>query len=362
MPSEPLSDALLRSLKPPEKGQRDVWDSTLPGFGIRISQGGSKTFVVNVDKSRRTIGRYPIVKLAEARTEAKRMFAERTLGKVRPQSITYPQALALFLEEKGERRRARTVQDHKRHLNLLGFKCQMADVSHADLERKLKRLPPSEYNHRLSCAKTFFAWAQRKRYREDNPTVGLSPHTCATRDRVLSNTELQCIWRACGQRIAFDDQVCGGFQTTMPDIVKLPRAFATIVKLLVLTGQRRGEIAALRAEYIAPLAHGEQRVREDATAVGSIPTGGSCTITFQATLTKNKREHTFPIGTAASSILSTPLTVSSNGLLFPARGQPSKPFNGWSKSKAALDELSGVTAGHYTTCGGPSPRASLKWR
>jgi integrase len=106
----------------------------------------------------------------------------------------------------------------------------------------------------------------------------------------------------------------------MPDIVKLPRTFAAIVQLLVLTGQRRGEIAALRADYIS---------------------NDLCTL--PATLTKNKREHAFPIGTAASSILSTPLAGSSNGLLFPARGQPSRPFNGWSKSKVALDKLSGVS-------------------
>ena len=70
-----------------------------------------------------------------------------------------------------------------------------------------------------------------------------------TRSRVLTDAELQCIWRACEQRIAFDDETCGAFHATIPDIVKLPRPFASIVQLLILTGMRRGEIAALRADY-----------------------------------------------------------------------------------------------------------------
>ena len=50
--------------------------------GIRLSQGGSKTFIVMIGSGKRfTIGRYPAVSLAEARTEAKRILAEKQLGK-----------------------------------------------------------------------------------------------------------------------------------------------------------------------------------------------------------------------------------------------------------------------------------------
>lgn len=300
MPKMAFSDAGLRSLEPPQTGQADYWDSTLPGFGIRISQGGSKTFVVNVDKTRRTIGRYPIVKLAEARTEAKRMFAERTLGKVRPQSITYPQALAIFLEEKGERRKARTVKDHKRHLNKLGFKCQMADVSHADMERKLKRLPPSEFNHRLACAKTFFTWALKKRYITDNPTVGFTPHTRSGRKRILTDEELKTVWQATGT---------------------LTGNFPEIVRLLILMGQRRGETAALRDTYYSD---------------------NQQTITLPAEVTKNGRQHTFPVGPMAAKILARNLRRErASTLLFQAVGSDN-PFSGWSKCKAELDKLAPI--------------------
>ena len=125
MPILRLEDASLRSL-PTSERQTDYWCDRLPGFGVRVSPGGTKTFVLNQNKTRRTIGRYPLLSLSEARTEARRLMAEKTLGKIRPQSITYPEAVKVFLEEKRARRKARTVADLERHLNLLGFKSQLA--------------------------------------------------------------------------------------------------------------------------------------------------------------------------------------------------------------------------------------------
>ena len=116
MPKIRLTDLGLRSLPIPQKGQVDYWDITLPTFGCRVSQGGSKTFVINIRDSRRSIGLHGILSLAEARTEAKRLLAEHTLGKVRPQSLTYEQATKLYLDEKAHSRRSRTVKDYKRLL------------------------------------------------------------------------------------------------------------------------------------------------------------------------------------------------------------------------------------------------------
>src|SRR5438105_1236149 len=77
MPS--LTDVTIRSLATPAKGQRAYFDDGLPGFGIRVSQGGTRTFFVFLGKgssrNRHSIGRYGIITLAEARTEAKRLNA-----------------------------------------------------------------------------------------------------------------------------------------------------------------------------------------------------------------------------------------------------------------------------------------------
>ena len=80
VPKIDLSDAGLRSFGTPQKGAVDYWDTKLPGFGCRVSQGGAKTFILKLHNSRKALGRYPLISLSEARTEAKRLLAERLLG------------------------------------------------------------------------------------------------------------------------------------------------------------------------------------------------------------------------------------------------------------------------------------------
>ena len=311
-----FSDVKLRSLPPPERGQLSYWDETLPSFGCRVSQGGTKTFVLNRDNSLITIGRFPILSLSKARGEAKRLLAEFTLGRVRPQSITYQQAVQLFLEDKAKARRSRTVKDYKRLLNRLPFKGQLSEITHEEASRKLDRFTSEgERDHLLVAAKVFWNWCIKRRYTTDNPFTGLSTHTRPTRARVLSDDEIRCIWRACeadrGKAITREQR-----QSLLEDPPSIPLAFCTIVKLLILTGQRRGEIAALRSDFF----------KDDL-----------CTL--PASLTKNGREHLFPIGALCAATLPRNAT----GYLFPARGTLTKPFNGWSKSKAALDKISGVS-------------------
>lgn len=51
MPKVSLTDLVLQNLKTPERGQTDYWDASLSGFGVRVSKGGSKTFVALVHRN-----------------------------------------------------------------------------------------------------------------------------------------------------------------------------------------------------------------------------------------------------------------------------------------------------------------------
>lgn len=300
MPKISLESTTVKSLPLPESGTVDYWDAKLPAFGCRVSQGGAKTFVLKLRNSRRAIGRYPIISLADARAEAKRLLAEKTLRKRQPQSITYERARETFIAEKEKELGAGTVGEYERLLGRLSFQGRIGGISPEDFVRKLDRIKaPSERNHALAAAKTFFTWAYNRRYIEDDPTRGLSVRGGTSRSRVLSDDELKRVWIAAGE---------------------IGSSFGTIVRLLILSGQRRGEIASLQKLWIN---------LEDKT------------ITLPAEIVKNRREHTFPIGTMASSLLPLP-EGTDDGCLFPARGKAT-PFNGWSKAKAELDEKSGVS-------------------
>src|SRR5947209_6721888 len=98
MPLAHLTDITIRNLPPSAAGQITYTDDSLPGFGIRVSPGGTRTFVLvhGARRERRTIGRYPIISLSQARTEAKRILAEQTLSARQNPTIKFKEALELF--------------------------------------------------------------------------------------------------------------------------------------------------------------------------------------------------------------------------------------------------------------------------
>jgi integrase len=316
-----FSDIGLRTLTPPPKGQISYWDEKLPSFGFRVSQGGTKTFVLNHKNSLITIGRFPTISLSQARTEAKRLLAEFTLGKVRPQSITYAQAVTLFLEEKTKARRSSTVSAYKGLLNSITLTGQLTEITHEEVRRKLSKFKTEgAYNHHLVALTVFFNWCRKRRYINDNPTLGLSAHARPARARILSDAELKLIWRACDERgegFQKDQPSQDGAPKGIAAAALLPASFCKIVQLLILTGQRRNEIASLQLSWI-----------KDAI------------IALPPNMTKNGREHSIPLGNFSISILEKCQT--NQLFLFPARGSTTSPFSGWSKSKKALDKLCGV--------------------
>ena len=59
-----LTDVTVASLK---KGE--YWDAAFPAFGVRVGKR-AKTFILNHNKTRKKLGRYPALSLAEARRKA----------------------------------------------------------------------------------------------------------------------------------------------------------------------------------------------------------------------------------------------------------------------------------------------------
>jgi integrase len=299
-----LSDTVIKSIKPPETGTSTMWDGSLAGFGVRCSAGGTKSFIVLIGSGRRqSIGRYPLISLSIARTEAKRLLAEKTLGKVRPTHYAFEDAVTEFLKAKDEKNKPKTVYEYKRLLNrhFDYGRTSIASVQSREFQKRLAAIDAvQERRAAFTAARAFFGWCVRKHIVDKSPLENAAPVVLSKpRDRILTDEELVKVWTAAGE--------CG--------------QFGIIVRLLLLTGQRRGEIGALRKEWIC----------DDK-------------ITLPKEITKNGREHTFPIGSASKALVSASSVPKFDQarFLFPARSQPTKKsattFNGWSKSKAALDE------------------------
>src|SRR5215471_14802014 len=96
-----LTDISIKALPIPQRGLKLYFDDTVSGFGVRVSQGGVKSYVVQYGPTRKreTIGRVGVIKLSDARTAAKRVLAEHTLGKFQPRAVTWRVALTQYLKE-----------------------------------------------------------------------------------------------------------------------------------------------------------------------------------------------------------------------------------------------------------------------
>jgi integrase len=298
-----LTEPQIRAAKP-----GILWDGSLKGFGLRVGKN-RKTFIVLVASGRRkAIGVWPLVSLRDARTAARKLLAQKTLGHTHPTHTAFDDAKTDYFTHcegriKTGAMKPRTLSDYKRLLNHFPFaRRSIADVTPRDSLQKLTKLPPSEKHHAFTAARRFFRYAVQHHIIDRSPMENMAPPPGgASRERVLTEDELKAVYTAARAG-------------TSP--------FHRIAALLVLTGQRRTEIAHLEWDWIE----------------GDL-------VTFPSWLTKNKRIHTFPIGLEARRTIATIPRFEGVPFIFPAATQrkPSTTvFNGWGKPKQRFDKECGI--------------------
>ncbi len=293
-----LTDAQIKRLRAPEKGQKTYFDDALPGFGVRVSQGGTKTFIAlcGPKRKRHSIGRYPNMSLAEARARAKGIQAEFALEsphKVARPTLKFDDARRMFLADSAKRNRPRTVEEYTRLLHKhFTFDGPLEDIDRHELVRALDMLKstPSEQKHAFVAIRTMMNWCWKRGYIESSPVPPLTFRS-TPRNRILNDTELRAVWKRA---------VVYGYP------------FGSIVRLLILTGQRRGEVTSLRRSWI----DGE-------------------TVAFPSDVVKNSREHIIPLGRMAQDVIGG--LPERTDLLFPSRLNDETPFNGFSRAKRTFD-------------------------
>jgi integrase len=296
-----LTDATIRAMKPPEKGYAILWDK-LPGFGCRISQAGTRAFVVLVASGRpKTIGRYPSLGLADARRQARKLLAEKTLGRTHPTHTAFDDALTAYLTEAERTLRPRTYYLYRRLLtsHYRFGRQNVVDITPKQILRAIDHLPVSEKSHVFNVGRTAFRWMERRHLIDRSPFARLDPpRDNPPRSRVLSEDELRAVYRTARAGESH---------------------FHRITSLLCLLGQRPQEIAGLQWAWIK----GDR-------------------IEFPETIAKNKRAWAIPIGPEAQAILLNAPRFSQH-FVFPALLKPTKAFDSFSHNKPGFDKACGVT-------------------
>jgi integrase len=152
----------------------------------------------------------------------------------------------------------------------------------------------------MAYARAAFRWAQKRGKVETNPFADLPVSAGATeRDRVLTDAELAAIWQATD---------------------KLGAPFSPLIKVLMLTLQRREEVAGMRwSELSSDLSR------------WTIPAGRM----------KNRKPHDVALTEAVRVVLRNVPRLEGSDYVFTTTGRT--PVSGFSKAKARLDTLSGVS-------------------
>jgi integrase len=207
-----------RSFPPvPNDGQIDYWDQTLPGFGMRVSVGGTRTWVVmyryNGTKRRMKIANYPGKKLAEARAEARDAIRKAEMGLdpaserkvVRVRLETVEDLANLYIERYAKVRKRSWKKDeqilNREVLPHIGRK-RVVDVRRTDIrnviDRIIERKAPVRANHTLQVMRKMFNWAIADRDMEIiNPAAKIPmPGEVQSRVRYLEDHEFAKFWNA----------------------------------------------------------------------------------------------------------------------------------------------------------------------
>lgn len=247
-----LTDTLVKkqALPSQEEAQVEIWDTALPGFGLRLGWKGRRSFMVMTrvhGRQRRfTVGTYPAMSLAEAREAAQKVLTDAAKGidpkqrqeeerraAERRRRETFRAVADEFIEDYAKAKGLRTWREMQRTLErdvLPEWGARpVHDITRRDLKELLRRkalTSPAAANKVLEIVRKLYNWALDEEIVDSSPALRVvAPAPTVERERVLSNDELRLFWRA---------------------TEGLGHPFGPLYRLAGLTAQRRGEVARMQ--------------------------------------------------------------------------------------------------------------------
>ncbi len=232
-----------------------IWDSEVPGFGLRVLPSGRKSYVVQYRAGRRSrrisLGPSTALTCEQARTRAIAIVAAARNGED-PASTRDAQRNAVTVKDLAERfdrehiairLKASTAKEYRRNLRqfilpALGH-LTVTDITRADVARfhhDLRHIP-YQANRCLEVVSKMFSLAEMWCLRPDgtNPRKHIRKYPEEKRERFLSAAELRRIGEV--------------LREMEGEGIELPSAILA-VRLLILTGCRLSEIMTLKWEYV----------------------------------------------------------------------------------------------------------------
>jgi integrase len=355
-----------------EKGRKDmlVFDNAQRGLAVRVTAGGGRTYLcqytLHGHKWRVPLGSCSALSLAKAREAAAAVMGDVAKGK-NPAAERKDAVAAERAKRARDRLTLRVLIEDWNRLHLAGRRPRYAeeavralhyaladhlddaaeDLDRGDVVRALDTLTRRRKRRdgdgaekpkgvaitgrTVAYGRAAFAWAVKRDMVQSNSFADLPvAKSVAKRERVLSDQEVAEIWRAAGDAAT---------------------PYCTIIRLLILTGQRRAEVAGMTWSEIS----------EDWASW-----------TLAAERTKNGAVHVVPLSALVRGLLKESLPEDANeakavvrerrasgALMLP--GVVGTPFAGWSKAKRALDNAIADARAKTAAAAGARPASLVPW-
>jgi integrase len=245
-----LTEDFIRKVAPPAKGRLRVWCTKQPSFCLTVTPGGHRALYaagrLNGKLTWTKIGDVGVITLVEARQRAKVAQLAMQRGeppKIKPepkpakttQVLTFAKLARQYQEQHCEKlRNYRRISADIDHLVREWGSRPAADISRGDVLELLDRVrvsrgPGAARNTVFGALAPMMTYACERDLLKASPCFGLRMTRLlgakVARERVLSPGETRAVWSS---------------------LLTVDANFATVVKLLLLTGCRRSEIADLR--------------------------------------------------------------------------------------------------------------------
>lgn len=359
MATKRITNESVRAAKPAEGAKKDayLWDDKLSGFGLKTTPKGAKSFVYSyrmeggrdANKRRTTIGGVGEFTADEARKRAAQL-ARLVADGIDPRrakedrqreqiELAFDRYAGLFIDEYLKVRWRggwKIAAGYLRCEAIPHFKDRpITQITAGDVSALMRKMAGRVATRRntFSVLRKLFRWAIGEGDLAETPMRYMEPPPSpAARERVLETRELATIWKA-ADRIGYP--------------------FGSFVQVLMLTGQRREEVAALSWSEL-----------DQAARAWTLPSARA----------KNNKAHWVPLADQAMAVFDSaarlqlgllldatdPVSWPRKGWVFTANGE--KPVTGYSFAKKHLDKAIAEILAERVAEGGTASETMAEWR
>lgn len=237
---------------PPTSGQLELWDTVLPGFGLRISYGGKRAYClmvrINGKQRRLSVGNAELIGLAEARDKARAMMRDAAKGldpvaaekaaraeAERDEAESFETVFESYMDRYVKRQQLRSAPEIERAFRVCVLPTwkdrAFLEIKRGDVARLLDDIEdnrgPVMADRTLAYLSKMFNWYASREDDYVSPIVRGMARTKPrerARDRKLSDDEIRLLWAI--------------WQDSGP--------FGALLQIALLTGQRRAKVVGMR--------------------------------------------------------------------------------------------------------------------